>query len=589
MTDAAQYVSTAREYARSVLAGETLACQWVQRACERQTRDLERAAAHDPAFPYYFDERAAAKPCAVVEGFRHVKGEWARHRERIRLEPFQVFALTTVFGWRRRANRARRFRVAYNEMARKNAKSTLASGVGLYLMACDGEPGALVVSAATTRDQAKLCFTDAQILAKREAGFRRVYGVEVRAQAITQERTGSAFKALSAEGDHQDGLNIHGAVIDELHAHKTRAIWDVIDSATGARQQSLMWVITTAGANQHGICYEVRTYVTRILDGLVEDDSVFGIIYTLDEGDDWQDARLWGKANPNLGVSVYREDLERMARKAAAMPAAQVNFLTKRLNLWVNASSAWLDARVWRACAAPLALDELRYQTCYIGIDLATKNDLVALAIWFPATDERKHRVFFRLFVPEAALAHEENARLAEFARLGAIAVHAGPVADYEALADTLEELGARFDVREIAGDPWQLPPLYSVLKRRSSEVPIVEVRQIVANMSPAMKETTSLLLEQALEHDANPAVAWMISNVVCSLDSKENWYPRKEHRANKIDGPIALFLAADRVLRAYGTLSGYDVTPEIKSVPTMLTPAARAPGDFYTDPLRGL
>jgi phage terminase large subunit-like protein len=414
----------------------------------------------------------------------------------------------------------------------------------------------------------------------------------VLANAIVQERTGSSFKPLSAEGQHQDGLNIHGAIIDEFHAHKDRRVWDVIETATGSRLQSLIWIITTAGFNLHGICYEMRSYVQKVLDGTVTDDSIFAAIYTLDDGDEWHDRRTWIKANPNLGVSVYADDIERQAAKAAVMPAALTNFLTKRLNCWVTASTQWIDARVWQKAAQPgPALAGMRYQSCYIGLDLATKNDLAALCLWFPPAGERRtHRLFFKLYVPEAALDREENAKLAEFARAGHIQIHRGPVCDYEALADDLDECGATYDVREIAGDPWQLPPLYSVVKRRSLEAPIVEVRQIVATLSPAMKETIALLLTGAIEHDGNPAVAWMVSNVVCHLDSKENWYPTKTHRANKIDAPIAMFIAAARIVGAYGADAlAYENAREFKSVGVVAPPATNAAHSSLDELLRGL
>ena len=573
----------ARTYSDDIAAGHIPACHWVQASCERQMRDLERFAASDS--PYWFDQQAAERVCQFVEAFPHVKGQWAKGFERISLEPWQEFLLTTVYGWRRRDNGGRRFKTVYVEVARKNAKSTLASALGLYGLAGDLEPGAVVVSAATTRDQARLTFQDAQALARKESGFRRVFGVEVRAHAITQLRTGSTFYPLSAEGSHQDGLNVSLAIVDELHAHKDRRIWDVLESATGARLQPLIWAISTAGSNQNGICYEQRTYLCKLLDGLIEDDSYFGLIYTLDSGDDWKDSACWIKANPNLGVSIYPEDLERQARKAAETPAALGPFLTKRLNCWVNADSQWMDPASWSACARKdLQLADFAGEPCYIGLDLAAKSDLAAAALWFPACDRYPHTVFFRFYLSSDQLAKEENTLYRQWAKAGHLMVTPGPVTDWVAVADDLDGFGVRFDVQEVACDPWQLPPLVGILNRRSFDVPIVEVRQIVATLSPAMKELEALILQKAVVHDANPVQAWMFSNVVCHRDEKDNYYPRKPKpdRTKKIDGVIALLLASDRVLRIYGTASAYQDGAGFKTVTLAPPPApATASGDY--------
>jgi len=489
--------------------------------------------------------------------------------------------LTTAFGWKRRDNQARRFRCTYIEVARKNAKSTLASALGLYFLACDNEPGSVVVSAATTRDQARLCFTDAQDLARKEPAFRRVFGVQVRAHAITQERSGSKFYALSAEGSHQDGLNIHAAIIDELHAHKDRRIWDVIESATGARLQPMLWSITTAGSNQSGICYEQRSYLIKILEGVITDDSYFGMVFTLDPGDDWRAPENWRKANPNLGISIYPEDMERLAAKAAHTPSALNPFLTKRLNLWVQADSQWMDPARWKACARPgLSIEQFAGQTCYLGLDLAAKSDVAAVCLWFPQCDEYPHTVFFKFYLPEAALEREDTpAQYAGWVKAGYLTVHPGPTTDWVQIAEDLDQYGALYDVQEVACDPWQLPPLVSILNRKSLDVPIVDVRQIVANLSPAMKEMEALILERQIQHDGNPVAAWMLSNVVCHRDSKENFYPRKAERQKKIDGAIALLLAGDRVLRIYGAPDPYQDRDGFERLPVAVPPSGE---DFW-------
>jgi len=270
------YTERAHKYARGVVSGEILAGKYVKQACQRQLDDLERWKGKNQ--PYRFDESAADFVCGFIECLPHIKGEWARQGRTIDLEAWQCFILCTVFGWKR-ADGTRRFRTAYTEVARKNAKSTLSSGVGLYMLVGDGEPGAEVYSGATTRDQARIVWDDARRMAQKTATFREL-GIKTHAHAITNDDGGS-FKALSAEAKNLDGLNIHCAIIDELHAHRTREVWEVLETGTGARAQPLIWAITTAGSDRSGICYEQRAYVLKILDRATEDETYFGIVYAV--------------------------------------------------------------------------------------------------------------------------------------------------------------------------------------------------------------------------------------------------------------------------------------------------------------------
>ena len=295
------YVERAWAYAEGVVAGVIPACLYVRQACQRQLADLE-----NPPTGYRFDPDRASEICRFTELCKHIKGPLASRGETLKLEGWQVFILTTVFGWVDE-NGNRRFRHVYIEVPRGNGKSALSSTVGLFMLALDGEAGAEVYSAATTRDQARIVFRDAQAMARKMPLFLSRMGIEVTAQAIVQARSSSSFKALSADGHTLDGLNIHLAVVDELHAHKSRDVHDVLESGMGKRPQSLLWEITTAGFNKHGICYEVRDYAIKVLAGTVDDQAAtatFAIVYTIDEGDDPYTEDALRKANPNWGVSV---------------------------------------------------------------------------------------------------------------------------------------------------------------------------------------------------------------------------------------------------------------------------------------------
>ena len=471
----------------------------------------------------------------------HVKGKLAG--KPIKLEPWQVFILTTVFGWVDSEGR-RRFKTAYIEVPRKNAKSTLSSVVALYCLAADGEKGAEVYSAATTRDQARIVWQDAKHMAKNSPGLKSKFGVDITAHSIHVTETASYFKALSRDqGGNLDGLNVHCAIIDELHAHKTRDIFDVIETATGAREQPLLWLITTAGFNRAGICYEQRAYSLKILAGL-KDEEYFGVVYSLDDADDWQDPKSWAKANPNWGVSVKPEDIERKARKAMEMAAAQNNFLTKHCNLWVNADTAWMDMRAWERCGDP-ALDMADFEglSCFGGLDLATKTDIASRVFVFER-DGILH-AFDRHYLPEETVENNANSQYSGWEIDGYLTATPGNITDYDVIEDDILIDAKRFRVEEFGYDPFQATQMSGHLV--ANGLPMVQVGQTVKNLSEPMKELEALVIAGKFKHNGNPVLSWMISNVVAHVDAKDNIYPRKEFPQNKIDGVVALLIAINR------------------------------------------
>lgn len=540
-----QYVEAALAYARAVAAGEISACKLTRQACVRQLADLERPVSD--SWPWIFDEDRAERPCAFIELLPHIKGKWAREGRLIELEPWQAFVLTTVFGWVHRETGLRRFREGYVEVPRKNAKSTLSSGLALYMLSADGEHGAEVYSAATTRDQARIVFDDAKAMAERTPDLRTYLGVAIMQHSLTVAHMASKFTPLAAEGSTLDGLNVHFAVIDELHAHKTRAVYDVIDTARGAREQSLLWNITTAGTDRSGICYERRTHVVKVLDGVIDDPSLFGIIYTIDDTDDPHAETSWAKANPNWGKSVLREDMESASRKAESMPSALNNFLTKRLNVWVNGDSAWMDMRAWERCAdTSLQLGDFEGEPCWIGLDLAQKRDFAALCLVFER-DGRWH-VFTRLYLNELAVQESGNAHLSGWARQGYVQVTDGDITDFDVVADDLRSYCTRFDVQEIDFDP--ALSMYFAGKLLEEGLPMVEITQRALFFTPPLIQVENLVHEGKLRHEGNPVMTWMVSNLVVKVSKfNELRAPTKDRPENKIDGPIAMLMALGRAL----------------------------------------
>lgn len=536
------FVELATQYAEGVVAGLIPACKFVRQACQRQLDDLE-----DAPSGYVFDEEKANRVCDFVELCPHIKGPLAKLGATFVLEPWQAFILTTVFGWVD-ADGNRRFRRVYIEVPRGNGKSALLSTVGLYMLALDGEAGAEVYSAATTRDQAKIVFRASQAMARKMPQFLRRFGVSVSAQAIAQPRSESTYKALGRDGDTMDGLNIHLATVDELHAHKTAEVYDVLESGMGKRAQPLMFIITTAGSNKHGICYSVRDDIIKVLSGSYSRESSvhdFGIIYTIDEDDDPMSELAMVKANPNWGVSVDEAHVKRMHGKALRMPRDRANYLTKHLDVWVDADEALFDTAHWKRCE-DIELDEADFaeDESVVALDLASKIDIAAkVNVYRRHVDGKEHfYVFPHFFLPQAAIEEERHPMYRGWELEGDIEATPGETIDFSVIEDAIVSEVPGRNIAAIVADPWQAQYLLKNLERAGH--PAGEMRQTVANMSEATKTLDALMRETRIHHPGNAALNWMIGNVVGHFDAKDNVYPRKELPGNKIDGAVAVIMA---------------------------------------------
>ena len=544
-------------YAEQVVSGEIVACELTRLACQRFLDDLE----YGPERGLFFIEARAQHILNFYRFVPHVKGALAG--KPIDLMPWHTFILINIFGFviplideqtgeqvvkNGRPVMVRRFRTAYNEVARKNAKSTISSGIGLYMTAADGEGGAEVYSAATTRDQARIVFDDAKNMLKMS---RKTLGRLLGSNklAIFQEATASKFEPLSSEANNLDGLNIHCAIVDELHAHKTRDVWDVLETATGARLQSLLFGITTAGFNKEGICYEQRDYAIKVLKGVVEDDTYFALIYTLDPDDDPFDETVWQKANPGLGVCKRWDDLRRLAKKAKEQVAARTNFLTKHMNVWVSAESAWMDMIRWENAPPLPPAHELKTYPLWVGVDLAHKIDICAAAkVW--RGNNGDVYTDYKFWLPEGRL-ERCSRQMAELYRkwadMGVLTLTDGDVIDHGEIKSDLVEWVSGENLKEIGFDPWSA--LQFSLALAEDGLPLVEVPQTVRNFSEAMKEVESLVYAERLHHGGHPVMSWMMANVTVKPDKNDNIFPNKSTPEAKIDGPAALFTAVSRLL----------------------------------------
>lgn len=542
------YIAIANLYIKKVLNGAIPACLYVRQACQRQKKDLEDA--RKKAYPYEFDKFLAAKACLFIEHLKHIKGELAG--QPIRLEPWQIFLLTTIFGWVYRGEKRRRFRKVYIEVPRGNAKSTLAAGVGLYMMTMDDEGGAGCYSFATSRDQAREVFDVAKEMMRHDPAVCNALGVRVFEHSITQPASSSCFQPKQAQGKTLDGLNTHFACVDELHAHKTREVYDVVETSIGKRSQPLLFAITTAGFDLAGICYEIRSYVTQVLSGQMKADDQFGIIYTIDQGDEWTSEEALKKANPNWGVSVVPETILALLDKAKAIPSAANNFKTKHLDVWCNANAAWMDMQALHSCVdGSLSLDSFEGEECYIGIDLASRIDIAAMVKLFVRKIDGKthYYAFGDYWLPRETVEISPNSQYKGWEVTGELHITEGASTDFEQIEEKLLEDCSRFDVVEVPYDPFQATQFSDRMLRQN--VPMIECRATVTNFSDPMKELEAAIRDKRFHYNGDRVLTWMFSNVTCHVDAKDNVFPRKEREQNKIDGVVALIMAMNRAMAA--------------------------------------
>ncbi len=536
---------TAEQYVDDVLGGRIPACRWARLACERYQSDREQG----PDRGLWFDEKAAKVVVAFFRLLKHSKGEWAGRP--IVLEPWQQFVVWNLFGWKREDG-TRRFRTGYLEVARKNGKTTFAAGIGLYLLTADGEPGAEIYSAATKRDQARISHGEATRMVKASPHLRQM--VKVYRDNLHVPETASKFEPLGRDADSMDGLNVHGSIVDELHAHKTREVWDVLETATGARSQPLQLAITTSGYDRLSICYTLHEYTQKILDGVLQDDSWFGVIYTIDEDDAWEDEQNWGKANPNLGVSKRIDDLRRKALRAKEMPSALNAFLRLELDVWTQAETKWTPREHWDQCGTAVDAEGLKGRQCYGGLDLSSTTDITAFVLVFPPQAEGDaYQVLCRFWIPEDSMherSHRDRVPYEAWVRAGLIEATPGNVIDYDWIMAQIDRDMQAYDVTEVAFDRWGASRIQTRLMELGGEDFLVQFGQGFASMSPPMKELEKLILGHTLAHGNHPVLSWMADNLVARSDPAGNIKPDKEKSLERIDGMVALIMALDRATR---------------------------------------
>jgi len=525
----------------------TALCRFRRLARERQVGDRERLMARG----YTFREDEADRVVTLFERYlRHHKGEWAG--QPFDLEDWQKDeVLRPLFGWFR-PDGTRRFRVAYIEIPRKNGKTELAAGIGVYLTGPDGEPGAEVYTIATKEKQARICFDAAKAMIRRSAELAEVF--DVLRSNVSCVDLESKLEPLGRDSATQDGLNAHGILADEMHAHKDRHLFDVLQTSTGARRQPLTLIITTAGVyDPASIGWELHDYAVKVLEGAVQDDTFFAYITAADEDDDWRQPATWRKANPNLGVSVKEEYLATECARAQQSPAYENTFRRYHLNQWTQQVTRWIAMEAWNACPNG-ARPDLAGRSCFAGLDLSTKIDVTALALVFPPTEDGgAWDLLFRFWVPEEMVAERTRLhRLPDYrawVQGGHLITTPGNVIDYQAIRAEVARLARQYSIVEIAFDPWNASQISVDLQ--SDGYTMAEMRQGYRSLSEPSKMFEAMVLSRRLRHMGHPVMRWMVSNVTVRTDPNGNIAPDKSTAAGKIDGVVATIMGLGRAIVA--------------------------------------
>lgn len=510
-------------------------------SCKRHIADLENARCG--ASGWMWSASRAARVIRFFTFLRHFKGEWAG--DPIQLQPFQQFIVGSLFGWIDPDTGLRRFRQCYLEQPRGQGKSTVAAGVALWLAFFDREPGAEVYTAATHRAQAKITWEAARQMVLRSSLKQ---SISVRVSNLHQMSTASKLEPLGADVNGLDGLRPSGVILDEIHAYRSSGLIDVMSTATGTRRQPLIFEITTAGVGRLGPCWDHHDYTDKVVRGVVQDDTWFGCIIGADPEDDWRDPSVWAKANPNLGVSVKLDDLDRKCKQAQHIGAAEPEFRRLHLGQWVQQAERYLPMDKWDLPNNAAAIDwrALEGQPCVIGLDVSSKFDFTAAVAVFTRPDGSV-AVWPMFFLPEAVVESGRRSLvpLEAWRRAGYLTVTPGNVVDQTVILQTVLAFGQRYRIQEIAFDAWNATEL--ALRFQSEGLKVVEVRQGFKTLSEPTQTLAALVSDGKLQHAAHPVLRWMADNLVVRTDPNANLAPDKAKASEKIDGMVALIMALSR------------------------------------------
>lgn len=499
----------------------------------------------------YFDEAAGLRVVQFVETFLKLnKGKWAG--KPFQLMPWQINdVLMPVFGWKRE-NGTRRYRVAYIEIPKKNGKSAIASAISLYMLMADGESGAEVYSAAADRQQASIVFNEAASMVRASPMLLSRLEVIDSRKTIAYRANNSFFRALAADSDSNEGLNIHSLIFDELHAQKSPKLWDALRYGGAARSQPLMMAITTAGVDRHSIAWEQHEYAQNVLNGVIEDDSYFAYIRAAAPEDDWTAEETWYKANPSLGVTIDIDDFRKDCAEAREIPRKENPFKRYRLNLWTEQEHRWLPMAGWDAASGSVNADALAGRTCWGGLDLSIRGDLSAFVLVFPDDDDG-YTLLPWFWIPEddaTTREHADRVPYLTWARQGFISLTSGNEVDYRVIRAAINEAAKKYNIRDVGFDRWNACQLRQQLQDDDG-IDMVDFGQGFASMSAPSKHFELLVKAGKIRHGGHPVLRWNASNAVADMDPAGNIKPTKDPKKmrGRIDGIVASIMGIGRAM----------------------------------------
>ncbi len=505
-----------------------------------------------------YDTDKADRAVMFIESLCHTKGEWAG--KPFKLLPWQETIIRDLFGVVK-SDGTRQFNTAYIEVPKKQGKSELAAAVALYLLCADGEQRAEVYGCAADRQQAGIVFSVAADMVRLSPALTRRVKILESQKRLVYRPSNSVYQVLSAEAYSKHGFSVSGLIFDELHTQPNRKLFDVMTKGSGdARKQPLYFLITTAGDDTHSVCYEQHKKAEAILEGNKHDATFYPVIYGAGTDEDWTNEAVWRKANPSLDVTVGIDKVRAACESAKQNPAEENSFRQLRLCQWVKQSVRWMNMQAWDVCGFPVDTVSLEGRVCYGGLDLSSTNDITAFVLVFPPTDDEPFFVLPYFWLPEETVdwrVRRDSVPYDVWARTRLLKTTEGNVVDYAFIEKFIDELGAKYNIREIAYDRWGATQMSQNLERLGFTV--VPFGQGFASMSPPTKELMRLTLSEKIAHGGNEILRWMMDNVFVRTDPAGNIKPDKERSAEKIDGIVGMVMALDRAIRC-GNAAGESV-----------------------------
>ncbi|ASJ22491.1 terminase large subunit [Brachyspira hampsonii] len=570
---------TYEEYINKVINKELPVCQAAFLSVKRHLDDIEKSKNND--YPFYFDENEAKRPIMFIQSLVHTKGEWANHN--IILESWEQFIIASIFGWRRKENKLRRYKKAYVQVSRKNGKTTFASGIGNYCFFCDSpaEAGVEIYYIATKKDQAKIAWSESERQIRKAKALNKEAITYKQTSTITKKKdTASKSKPLGQDSNTEDGLNPHLVIVDEYHAHPDNELLNVLESGMGARRQPLVFIITTAGFDKSAVCFSEYEYAKQILKGSLNNDEYFTIIYEPDDINDiWvfmseykekltkkedisKQEELINKiifqANPNINISVKDSYLKSRLLEGLDKPIQRTDILTKNLNVWTQASEVWISSDRWikSYLHQNININELKGRKACIGLDLATTRDIAAYVLCFDSIDNGPYILLPRFFMPKENIrqrSKEDRVPYELWASQGLITLTSGDIIDFDVIESSILNDAKDFEIIEIGYDPWKAIEIVTHLKKEGLKMTDIRQSFAVGGLSEGTSLFEKTIDERKLLHGNNAVLNWMISCCEVRTDGRDNYLPTKPDRQRsrkRIDGVVASIMALHRVIK---------------------------------------